>query len=88
MSYNTIAQSANDYDLLRRVAASAAQEGVEGDAIQWANEHIWQVVTASDIEAAYASALIALNPAPGKDESVVTDGMILAAVQPLTVEGP
>ena len=88
MSYNTIAQSASDYDLLRRIAASAAQEGQQGDAIQWANEHIWEVVSASDIEAAYASALIALNPAPGKDESVVTDGMILSAVQPLVTVGP
>jgi len=41
----------------------------------------YPVATATDIEAAYASALAADNPDPGGDEAVITDGMILANVQ-------
>ena len=43
----------------------------------------WEVSAKSDIEAAYASALAAGNENPGGDEGVITDGMILAAVQSL-----
>jgi hypothetical protein len=42
---------------------------------------IWAVASANDVEAAYASALAAENPDPGGDETVITDGMILAHVQ-------
>jgi hypothetical protein len=41
----------------------------------------WPVVIASDVEAAYASALAAGNPSPGGDPAVITDGMILSNVQ-------
>jgi hypothetical protein len=40
---------------------------------------VWPV--ALNTEAEYASALAAGIPSPGSDESVITDGMILAAVQ-------
>jgi hypothetical protein len=39
------------------------------------------VSAASDVEAAYASALAAGNPDPGGDPAVITDAMILAKVQ-------
>ena len=42
----------------------------------------------SDIEAAYASAVAAGHEDPGGDESVITDGMILAAVQSLAAAQP
>jgi hypothetical protein len=42
---------------------------------------IWPVSSATDIEAAYESALAAHNPNPGGDPSVITDQMILSAVQ-------
>jgi hypothetical protein len=42
---------------------------------------LWAVVTAADVNDAYASALAAGNPDPGGDPAVVTDGMILANVQ-------
>jgi hypothetical protein len=80
MSYNTINTAAHDQALLGRVAAAAAAEGADSPTGA-ASQLIWLVAAASDIEAAYASALAAGNPDPGGDEAVITDGMILSAVQ-------
>jgi hypothetical protein len=76
MSYNTIHLSSLDEALLGRITACCAQEHKEP-----LTALIWSVYTASDVEAAYASALAADNPNPGGDEGVVTDGMILSNVQ-------
>lgn len=80
MSYNTIAQSVMDIALQSRITACAAQEGAAkpeeaGYALRW------PVCTRTDIEAAYASAVAAGHPDPGGSEEVITDGMILSAVQ-------
>jgi hypothetical protein len=80
MSYNTISTCANDQAFKARLNAAAAQEGAV-DPIGVAYQLVWPVSTAADIEAAYASALVAGNPNPGGDEGVITDGMILSAVQ-------
>lgn len=80
MSYSTISACSKDEAFVSRITACAAQEGAaspEGAAYQL----LWPICTRSDIEAAYASALAASNPNPGGDESVITDGMILSAVQ-------
>ena len=81
MSYATIARCAVDTDLMPRVTAALAQENVVGSAPSVIGNYMWEVASASDIEAAYASALVAENPSPGGDETVITDGMILAFVQ-------
>ena len=76
----SVYQCANDLALVDRVSAAVAQEGSTapaGDA--WTV--MWPLSAASDVEAAYASALAAGNPDPGGDEGVITDGMILANVQ-------
>lgn len=80
MSYNTIALNAADPAFQRRLLACTAQEGADNPN-QAAYALTWPVVTRSDIEAAYASALAASNPNPGGDEGVITDQMILGAVQ-------
>jgi hypothetical protein len=80
MSYATINQSAGDAALQGRLTACCAQEG-ETDPASAMQRVLWPVVTADDVEAAYASALAADNPDPGGDETVITDGMILAHVQ-------
>lgn len=80
MSYNTIHQCANDQPFKDRVTASAAQEGAD-DPIGTMFRLIWPVAVLPDIEGAYASALAAGNPNPGGDEAVITDQMILSAVQ-------
>jgi hypothetical protein len=80
MSYNTINACAQDVAFYGRLTAAAAAEGSDlPDAT--ASRLRWTVSAASDIEAAYASALAADNPNPGGDEAVITDQMILSAVQ-------
>jgi len=80
MSYATINVCARDTQLQGRVTAACAQEGADNpESTMWGL--IWELSAAADIEAAYASALAAGNPNPGGDESVITDGMILANVQ-------
>lgn len=80
MSYSTIYQNATDQEFVSRLTAAAAQEGAY-DARVVADVLRWTLAAASDIEAAYASALAAGNSNPGGDEAVITDGMILAGVQ-------
>ena len=80
MSYATINLCANDPALQGRVTACCAQEGAESPQSAM-YQLIWPLSSAADIEAAYASALAADNPDPGGDETVITDGMILSAVQ-------
>lgn len=80
MSYATINRCAGDQAFQGRVTACCAQEGAtDPNAAMY--QLIWPVSAASDIEAAYASALAANNPNPGGDETVITDQMILSNVQ-------
>jgi len=87
MSYSTINRCANDPTFQGRVTAACAGEG-KAEPVPAMYGIIWGVSAKSDIEAAYASALSANNPNPGGDESVVTDPMILSAVQAELAEVP
>lgn len=78
MSYSTIARCANDTAFAERVRAASSQEGHGANV---PSEYLWDLSAKSDIEAAYASAVAGGNENPGGDESVITDGMILSAVQ-------
>jgi hypothetical protein len=81
MSYSTINQCAAEDDSFRgRVTAAIAAEGDANPAAH-VYDYVWWVASRSDVEAAYASAIAAGNPDPGGDPAVITDGMILAAVQ-------
>jgi len=80
MSYNTINACANDEGFRNRVMACCAQEGANPpDTTMY--EVLWPVCCASDVEAAYATALANHVPNPGADESVITDQTILSHVQ-------
>ena len=94
MSFATIARCSQDSAFVDRVTAATVQEAWNNTAAagtdfghnvqdSYANalRMAYPVATATDIEAAYASALAADNPDPGGDEAVITDGMILAQVQ-------
>lgn len=83
MSYATIAKCAVDYELACRVTAALAAEGSSQPQLEVGN-YMWPISAKSDIEAAYASALAAGNEHPGGDEAVVSDQMILSAVQSIT----
>lgn len=82
MAYWDTATMAADVDLTSRVAAAAATEGVP-DARQWAAENMLVVAASPGWSDAWASAVAAGNEAPGRDGAVITDGMILSAVQTL-----
>jgi hypothetical protein len=82
VSYNSIWTSIADVALSGRITAAIAQEVEPGqNPYAWLTSVQWLVVTAGDIEAAYAYALGAGTPDPGGDETVITDGMILSSVQ-------
>lgn len=84
MSYWDISQMAADPDLLARVAACAAQEQDSPGAWQWAVDNMLVLAAQPGWAEAWASAQASGNPAPGRDPGVITDGMILAAVQAFT----
>jgi hypothetical protein len=88
MSYSSIAASAGDHDLMLRIAACAAQEGVDTDPMSWAMQHIWQVVSNPEVEASYEYALGVGHENPGGDAGVITDAVLLAQVQPLVLGEP
>ena len=80
MSYTSINRCANDSSFTGRVTAACAAEGRNPPEEAMLSVR-WPVASASDVEAAYESALAAGNEDPGGDPAVVTDGMILSAVQ-------
>jgi hypothetical protein len=83
MTYATIAVIANDGALLNRITAAAADEGKPKPYTQWASEHRWDLAVTPNWAEAWESAVAAGIENPGADEGVITDGMILAAVQPM-----
>lgn len=104
MSYRSLDVAIHDYALAARIDACAQQEARENPDVAdtpyaeqiragsaGASSAIaWSVVIATEAE--YAYALEAGHPAPiGEDEAVITDAMILSAVQanwPMPPAGP
>lgn len=90
MSYNTMAMMAADTPLYQRIIACAATQEIHPPEA-WVGENRWRLAASPGWDAAYAYAINANreNPdyEPGRDEAVITDGMILAAVQKLLAKG-
>lgn len=85
MSYATVATMRQDPWIRDRVAACVATEGIAVRPEEWPIVHAWGLAVQPGWSAAWESALAA-HPddpdyQPGRDESVITDGMILSAVQ-------
>jgi len=83
MAYYDQAQLSRDGDFNLRIAAAAQIEvdlGAES-AQDWAVRHQWELAAAPGFADAYASAVAANNPRPGQDPSVISDAMILSAIQ-------
>ena len=80
MSYWDISQMSGNADLQGRIMASAAQEGIPEPG-PWTAEHMLVLCASPGWSEAWASAVASQNPTPGRDEAVITDGMILSAVQ-------
>lgn len=87
MSYSSIVEMTASASLQARIAAAAADEGYVGDPLVWARSNVWLVVSQSDWIAAWDSARASSsenwNPDTGARDDVITDGMILAVVQPM-----
>ena len=84
MSYNVVAEMAEDLYLGRRLTAAAATElGLELDPVAWVAAQQWRLASSPGWDAAWASAVAGGVPLPGQDDAVITDGMILSAVQTL-----
>jgi len=99
-SYLSIAAIAKDEFMIERMNACVTQQVHLGNAPLVANDqanrpdtfaaqawvdrnrYLW--AASPDWGSAWDSALASGNEAPGKDSSVITDGMILATVQSLT----
>jgi hypothetical protein len=80
MSYNDVAAMAHDEALAWRITAAIAKEEIL-DPEGWLYARHWRIVSAPGWDAAWASAVAGGVPNPGADEGVITDGMILSAVQ-------
>lgn len=80
MTYNTVADMAEDLALNRRLTAAVAKEGIL-DPKGWLYPRNWQLVSQPGWDAAWDSAVAGGVANPGEDEAVITDGMILAGVQ-------
>lgn len=89
MSYNAIYACANDPDFRNRIAACAVQEGAApagGEA--YTSDYALAIASRKDIEGAWSHSLTAqpYHSRRGHDESIITDQMILSAVQALKEE--
>lgn len=87
MSYSSIALMAEDHDLKKRIIACASKEGLRS-AEAWASQNIWLLVATPGWDDAWDSALIVGIGRPGNMPNVITDGMILAVVQPMLAPTP
>lgn len=90
MSYSSIVEMTTSGSLMQRVAACAAEEGlISMDPLSWAQQNIWKIVATGNWDAAWDSARAGaspdVNPDTGAREDVITDGMILAVVQPMVL---
>jgi len=85
MAYSTSADIQASPSLLRRITAAAAREKVYAPE-PWAASAMWDMASQPGWTDAWESAVAAGKTDPGADDSVITDAMILSAVQALTVD--
>lgn len=87
MTYTSILEMTQSQSLQGRIAACAAEEGFTGNALEWAFNHVWEIVAAgnwdSNWDSAKASMTVNDNPDMGARNDVVSDAMILSVVQPM-----
>lgn len=88
MSYASVVQIVGSGSLRQRIAACAAQEGYDGNPLEWVDSHIWQIASSKQewIDAwAYAvdTETPNQNPDTGARNDVISDAFILSVVQPM-----
>jgi hypothetical protein len=89
MAYSDVAALASDYDFaLRTQAAYATEPGADASGSKpadWQASHAWELAGQPGFGDAYASAIANGVQRPGNDPSVISDAMILGAVQAIGV---
>jgi len=90
MSYQSITEMAGSQSLKARIIAAAAQEGRE-DPQPWVEQRIWIIVSHDDEWAARWDDAnfnynLTFNPDTGMRPDVITDALILSAVQEIMAE--
>lgn len=81
MSYNSIAKMHDSEALRRRITACAAREDITNPEL-WTQSKMWEIVAAPGWDAAWDSGVLNFPDSDvGEQEGVITDGMILSAVQ-------
>lgn len=84
MSYSSVVEMAGSQSLLQRIVAAAAGEQIV-DPLAWAQRNIWQLVSSPDWDDAWdyaqQTATLDHNPDTGARPGVISDQMILSAVQ-------
>lgn len=82
MAYYDVSLLSNDNDFRNRCTACySAERPSDNGPTGWVADHAWQLASTPSFGDKYAYAIATGVPAPGRDESVISDGDILAAVQ-------
>jgi hypothetical protein len=80
MAYWDLYSLAFDADFYARTEAAAAEQNYPDPPV-WADTHRWELAAAPTFAEKYASAIAGGVPNPGRDEAVIPDADIRAAVQ-------
>lgn len=86
MSYLAVHQMHQDEALQGRIIAAAAMDGIQWPD-GWVARRRWQIIARTDWAEAWEYATNAGTSQPGADPAVITDQMILSAVQAVQSEG-
>lgn len=87
MTYSTVSAIQKDAGIRERVSACISIEGVSNSPEQWAADYAWRLAAQPGWAEAWEASLETHTESeyePGRDEDVITDSMILSAVQNLT----
>lgn len=87
MAYSDIALLSSDNDFVLRTTACVATEG-GADPVGWVTAHRWRMASTPGFGDKYASGIANGIPRPGNDQSVISDGDILSAVQAIGINDP
>lgn len=86
MAYNTVVFMQESQSLQKRITAAVAAENFTPSPEQWTRDQMWFLVSGSDWQTAWGLALQKsdnpkFNPDTGARDDIITDTMILSAVQ-------
>lgn len=93
MSFNSVVEMASNTALMNRIVAAVAREGISNPQ-QWTTSYLWKICASPGWDTAWDAAIANNLPDQaatnirernlGSHEGVITDSMILTAVQSMT----